>query len=209
MSRLRSVVSWLEATRVEVRYPGVWLADGVWATHGHYLNNYLRPVSSWGLHRRTELQPATPAGFEYIPKRPAAPHLRDGLPPERWLDRRIPSRLAPVTARMLGNQMLRHAMPALALATQALGVEADWVIFGHVHRRGPRQGDDLQLWSGPGGSPRIVNTGSWRYEPVVVHDAGPSGGYWPGGAVVLDEEGQPRSVGLLDGLTEAELLSRD
>jgi UDP-2,3-diacylglucosamine pyrophosphatase LpxH len=206
---LERVVSWLEPTQVEVHYPGLWLADGVWATHGHYLNNYLHPVSSWGLHARTRLRPATPAAFESIAKHPAAPHMRDGLPPERWLDRHIPSRLAPVTSRILGNQMQRHALPALALATQALGVEADWVIFGHVHRRGPREGDDPQRWSVSGGSPRIVNTGSWRYEPVVVHGAGPDGGYWPGGAVVIDEKGVPQSVGLLDGLTEEELLSRD
>jgi hypothetical protein len=203
------VVSWLQPTQVEVHYPGLWLADGVWATHGHYLNNYLRPISSWGLHPRTRLQPATPAAFEYIPKHPAAPHLRDGLPPERWLDRHIPSRLAPLTARMLGNQMQRHALPAFVLTTQALGVEADWAIFGHVHRRGPRDGDNRELWSAPRGSPRIVNTGCWRYEPVVVHGGGPDGGYWPGGAVTLGEDGVPRSVGLLDGLTEAELVSRD
>ncbi len=30
---LARVVSWLEATQVEVHYPGVWLGEGVWATH--------------------------------------------------------------------------------------------------------------------------------------------------------------------------------
>ena len=30
-----------------------------WATHGHYLNHYLRPVSSYGLHPPTGIQPAT------------------------------------------------------------------------------------------------------------------------------------------------------
>jgi UDP-2,3-diacylglucosamine pyrophosphatase LpxH len=205
---LAQVVSWLEATQVEVHYPAAWLADGVWATHGHYLNNYMRPASSWGVHARRPLRPATPAALEYIPKR-STPHLRDGMPPERWLDRHIPSRLAPVTARLLGNQMQRHALPALARAAQALGVEADWVIFGHVHRRGPRAGDDVELWTAPGGAPRLANTGNWRYEPVVVRGAGPEGGYWPGGAVTLDADGVPRSVGLLDALSESELLDRD
>jgi len=204
---LARVASWLTATRLEVHYPGLWLADGVWATHGHYLNNYLRPVSSWGLHPRRRAQPATPGAFEYIPRHPAAPHLRDGLPPERWLDRHIPSRLAPLTAAALGNQMERHALPALALAARALGVEAEWLIFGHVHRRGPRDGDDPGLWSGPGGRPRLVNTGSWRYEPVVVRGIGPKGGYWPGGGVTLGEDGFPRSRGLLDELNEEELLA--
>lgn len=205
---LSHVVSWLDATQVEVHYPGMWLADRVWATHGHYLNHYLRPVSSWGLHRRTHLRPETPAAFEYIAKHPAAPHFRDGLPPERWLDRHVPTRLAPVTARTLGRQMERHALPAFVRVAQALDVDADWMIFGHVHRRGPRAGDDPQLWSGPDGRPQLLNTGSWRYEPVVVRGVGPTGEYWPGGAVSVDEQGVPRSIGLLDGLTEAELLNR-
>lgn len=205
---LARVVSWLGATRVEVHYPGLWLGGGVWATHGHYLNHYLRPVSSWGLHRSVPLQPATPAEFEYIPKRePPAAHMRDGLPPERWLDRRLPTRLAPLTAHLLGRQMERHALPAMARAALALGVQAEWVIFGHVHRRGPRDGDAPELWAGPAGLPRMLNTGSWRYEPVVARGLGPSGDYWPGGAISIGEDGAPRSVGLLDHLDEGELLA--
>jgi hypothetical protein len=83
------------------------------------------------------------------------------------------------------------------------------LIFGHVHRRGPRDGDDPGLWSGPGGRPQLVNTGSWRYEPVVVHGIGPAGGYWPGGGVALGDDGVPRSYGLLNELSEAELLATD
>ena len=206
---LERVVSWLEATRVEVHYPGVWLADTVWATHGHYLNHYLRPISSWGLHPPRRLQPAPPAEFEYIPKREMAAHMRGGLPPERWLDRRIPPALAPLTAHLLGRQMERHALPAMARTAQALGVDAEFVVFGHVHRRGPRAEDDPALWSGPDGSPRLVNSGSWRHEPVVAHRLGPAGRYWPGGGVSLGDDGVPRSVGLLDGLDERELLAAE
>ena len=32
-----------------VRYPGVWLADRIWATHGHYLDRHLIPESAFGL----------------------------------------------------------------------------------------------------------------------------------------------------------------
>jgi hypothetical protein len=53
-----------------------------------------------------------------------------------------------------------------------------------------------------------VNTGSWRYEPVVARGQTASSGYWPGGAVTIGDDGVPHSIGLLDGLTEAELLSR-
>jgi hypothetical protein len=33
---LAAVTGWLGAERTEVRYPGVWLREDVWATHGHY-----------------------------------------------------------------------------------------------------------------------------------------------------------------------------
>ena len=106
---LTEVVSWLADTRVEVRYPGLWLADGVWAAHGHQLNHYMRPVSSWGLHTRRSERPETPAAFEYIPSRDEVEHMRDGLPPERAVDNLIPKRLAPLTAYALDRQMQRHA----------------------------------------------------------------------------------------------------
>jgi UDP-2,3-diacylglucosamine pyrophosphatase LpxH len=205
---LTQVVSWLEATTVEIRYPGVWLGDGIWATHGHYLNQFLRPMSSWGLHARTRVGPQTPAEFESLYKESARPPMLEGLPPERWLDRHVPPRLAPLTARLLGHQMLSHAIPAFAKSTRALGVEAEWIIFGHVHRRGPRERDHLDRWRDEVSGARLVNTGSWRYEPVVARGQTASSGYWPGGAVAIGDDGVPRSVGLLDGLTEAELLSR-
>ncbi len=201
---LAELVSWLAATRVEVHYPGLWLGDEVWATHGHYLNHFMRPVSSWGLHSRSRPQLTTAAAFEYIIS-PPAPHMRDGLPPERWLDRHIPTLLAPLTSRALSHQMQRHALPALARCASALGVDARFLVFGHVHRPGPRDGDDLRLWSGSGGAPQVLNTGSWRYEPVVARGMGAAGQYWPGGAVTLGDDGIPRSARLLDDLTEADM----
>ena len=32
---LQRVADWLAPAHVEVRYPGVWLGEGIWATHGH------------------------------------------------------------------------------------------------------------------------------------------------------------------------------
>ena len=204
---LEQVVSWFEATRIEVHYPGVWLGEGIWATHGHYLNHYLRPVSSYGLHPPTGVAPATPAESEYVSDDPAdEPHLRDGMLPERWLDRHWPTRLAPLSAFLLDRQMQRHALPAMLGVVRALGVEARWVIFGHVHRRGPRGRDDQGRWSGEDGRPLLLNTGSWRYEPVVVRRLDGAASYWPGGAVSIGEDGVPRSIGLLDDLSEKQLV---
>lgn len=205
---LAEFASWFEATQVEVHYPGLWLAEGVWATHGHYLNHYLRPVSSYGLRPPIGIQPATPAESEYIAGgRVAPPHLRDGMLPERWLDRHLPGRMAPMSSWLLDRQMQRHALPAMFGVVEALGVAAEHVVFGHVHRRGPRAGDDLERWTGPGGRPRLLNAGNWRYEPVVVRGLDGAAPYWPGGAVSIDEDGEPHSVGLLDELSERELVA--
>ena len=205
---LQRIVSWLAPAQVQVHYPAVWLANGVWATHGHYLNHYLRPVSSVGLHSARVAAPTSAAHCEHVAAEPAAVvHLRDGMLPERWLDRHLPGRLAPLSSFLLDRQMQRHALPAMLSVASALGVNADWVIFGHAHRRGPRPGDDQRRWEGPGGRPHLLNTGSWRYEPVVVRRLDRRAPYWPGGAVSISDDGTPRSVGLLDGLSERDLVA--
>jgi 3',5'-cyclic AMP phosphodiesterase CpdA len=48
---LARVTSWLAPASVQVRYPGVWLSDRVWATHGHYLDRHLLPTSAFGVAR--------------------------------------------------------------------------------------------------------------------------------------------------------------
>ena len=222
------LTSWLEPARVRVSYPGVWLADRVWATHGHYLDRHLRPEAAYGVARglldRLPRDGATPADYEGGPSatrvealltrwlpRPLA-ELMDELAellraatmpgsPRRVLGRR----LAPFAQRALGAQMRRASIPALARVVHRLGVDADWVVFGHVHRCGPLAGDVLRQWSGPRGVPRIANTGSWVYEPVLLHRVAPPHPYWPGGAIRLAEGGEPEAVGLLDHLDGAAL----
>ena len=227
---LGAVSSWLGPARVEARYPGVWLDDAVWATHGHYLDRHLLPESAYGVARgllgRLPADGADPVSYE----RAGGPSITrlEGLL-ARWLPRplaalvddlaevlraatmpAIPSRLlsrriAPLTARVLGTQMRRASIPALARVVHRLGVEADWVVFGHVHRCGPLPADDPLEWRGPEGRPRIANTGSWVYEPLLVHRASPPHPYWPGGAVLLDRGRAPRPVGLLDHLDASAL----
>jgi hypothetical protein len=123
---------------------------------------------------------------------------------------RVPRRLlspalAPLTSMLLGLQMRRASIPALARVVHRLGIDAEWVVFGHVHRLGPLPEDQPARWRGPGGAPKVVNSGSWCYEPRLVHRAAASHPYWPGGAVVLDGGGEPRAVGLLEGLAPAAL----
>jgi predicted phosphodiesterase len=220
--------SWLRPAAVKVHYPGVWLAEGVWATHGHYLDRHLLPETAYGIARgllgQVPRDGATPDEYEraggpsltrlealltrWLPRPLAA--LVDDLAeflraatmpgvPRRLLSRRI----APLYATLHGAQMRRASIPALARVVHRLQIDADWVIFGHVHRRGPLAGDDPQRWRGPGGRPRIANSGCWVYEPLLVHRAVPPHPCWPGGAILLEDGREPQAVALLDHLDTA------
>ena len=135
---LEQVVSWLAPARVRAHYPGVWLTDRVWATHGHYLDRHLLPEVAYGFARgalgRLPRDGATPADYE----RAGGPSLtRVEALMTRWLPRplaeviddvaealraftmpAIPRRLlahrvAPLNAMLLGMQMRRASIPAL------------------------------------------------------------------------------------------------
>jgi hypothetical protein len=227
---LARVTSWLGPAEVQVRYPGVWLSDRVWATHGHYLDRHLLPEAAFGIARgmlgRLPRDGARPADYERAGG-PSLTRLEALL--TRWLPRplaglvddlaellrattmpRAPRRLltrrmSPFTVTVLGAQVRRASIPALGRVVHRLGVDADCVVFGHVHRSGPLPGDDAESWLGPGRRPRLVNTGSWVYEPLLLHHASPPHPYWPGGAVVLEDGGDPRPVGLLDHLDASAL----
>jgi UDP-2,3-diacylglucosamine pyrophosphatase LpxH len=219
---LRRILSWLAPASVRVNYPGVWLTDRVWATHGHYLDRHLVPQSAFGLLRgrpaRRPDRPARPIEYE-------RGRHRGGRSGHSLLDRalsrpvatlleslaellraatlpRVPRllmdvRMAPLTAKLIDTQMRHASIPAMARVVQRLRIDADYVVFGHVHRRGPIAGQ--RWWRGDGG-PRFLNTGSWLYEPLLVDRATPPHPYWPGGAVLVEPGHEPRAVGLLDGL---------
>ena len=226
---LARVVGLLAPARVRVRYPGVRLTDRVWATHGHYLDRHLLPTSAYGVTRgllgRVPRDGTTPAEYERARSdsrarvesvvgrtpRPVVTAWDDLAELARastmpTLRRRVlRRRLAPVTSVLLGLQMRRASLPALGRVVHRLGVDADHVVFGHVHRAGPLPDDDPRRWRGPGGTPLLHNTGSWTYEALLLHRATPPHPYWPGGAVVIGDDGVPRAVGLLDHLGVADL----
>ncbi|MFZ0088419.1 MAG: metallophosphoesterase [Solirubrobacteraceae bacterium] len=223
---LDRLLAWLAPARTRVSYPGVWLGERVWATHGHYIDRHLVPESSFGILRRRVrgVVPAVVAPIEYERGRRPRRRSRDSLmtralarPAGTLLESvaelarsatmpRVPrlmmnSGLAPVTARLIDAQMRHQSLPAMAYVVRRLGVDADWVLFGHVHRRGPIGGPD---WV-QNESMRFVNTGSWVYDPLLVDRAVAPHPYWPGGAVLLDDGREPRSLGLLDDLGAEQL----
>ena len=57
--------------------------------------------------------------------------------------------------------------------------------------------------------PRLINTGAWLYEPVLVDRATAPHPYWPGGTVLLEDGQPPRSMGLLDDVAAEQLHVAD
>jgi hypothetical protein len=228
---LARLLSWLAPARTRVSYPGVWLGERVWATHGHYLDRHLLPESAFGIPRGRvrSAAPATALPIEYERRRRRGRRagardsfgsrllarpvgtLLEGVAevartatmahvPQLMMD----TGLAPVTAALLDTQMRHAGIPAMAQVVRRLGIDADWVLFGHVHRRGPVGGE---RWPAPQGM-RFLNTGAWVYDPLLVDRATPPHPYWPGGAVLLQDGQPPRSLGLLDELTAEQLRPR-
>jgi predicted phosphodiesterase len=229
---LERVTSWLSDTRVEVRYPGAPLGEGVWATHGHYLDRHLMPESAWGLPRgRLGRGGSDPAGATVWDYERGRRRRHGSRSPEQLLSRfaarplattlellgelvramTVPQlpvllqriRLAPLTAALIDRQMRHASLAAMALVLARLGVGAQTVIFGHVHRLGPLDGEP---W--PDRGVALLNTGSWLYEPLLVDRITPPHPYWPGGAILIESGQAPRALGLLDDLSPAELMPR-
>ncbi len=204
--QLARVAALLAPARVRASYPGLWLSEHVWATHGHYLDPHLLPVGAYGVARpavrRKRYVPASIGDYERAtgPRAGGPGHLL-----RRPLLALLQPPLAPLTAALLDRQMRNQALPALAHVVRRLRLDAGWVLFGHVHRLGPLPGDDPAGWAAPGGSPRFLNTGSWMYEPLLVAGAAPTNPYWPGGAITFEDGGEPSAICLLEGLSAAEL----
>jgi UDP-2,3-diacylglucosamine pyrophosphatase LpxH len=222
--QLAAVCRLLGHAPVRVSYPGVWLDDRVWATHGHYLDRHLVPEATFGLLRRDvgAGRPATtPIEYErgrrrrrargsegllaHLRERPLAVVLETLAELTRYgtaLLRRL--HLTGLTTAVIDQQMQRASVPAIVEVARRLGVEADYIVFGHVHRLGPSPG---QRWEPVPGGPQVLNAGCWVYEPLLLDGSAAPHPYWPGGAVLLQDGSAPQAVGLLDGLT-GERLTR-
>ncbi|HEY7151026.1 MAG TPA: metallophosphoesterase [Solirubrobacterales bacterium] len=110
--------------------------------------------------------------------------------------------LGPVRADLSPGAVTRAGLAAIGEVVHRLGIEADHLIFGHTHRRGPMRGE--QGWRLESGT-RLWNTGSWVYAPGLLGRSAAESPYWPGTVVVLEGERQPELRHLLDHLAKAEL----
>ncbi len=80
-----------------------------------------------------------------------------------------------------------------------LGVEADYMIFGHTHHAGPFEHDDPAEWQTPRGA-WLINSGCWVREGGAFLDpaVAATSPYRAGFAVEVDKWGPPRLVNLLE-----------
>ena len=104
--------------------------------------------------------------------------------------------LGPVRADLSAGAIGRAGFDAMAEVVDAIGIEAEHVIFGHTHRRGgPEDRQGTKLW----------NTGSWVHAPGLLGSSASVSPYWPGTICVVGDEGEPELRHLLDDLSRADL----
>jgi hypothetical protein len=232
----------LSPARLRVAYPGVWLREDTYATHGHYCDRHttvpmFERLGAGAMARIVREPAAGPANAEDYeatlapiyawidaiaqrggPQLGASSH---GASAQAWralarsdsrrsLRRRgliaaFPAlvfglsrtRLGPLRADLSGAELRRAALRAFGEVLERLRVDARHVIFGHTHRAGPLERDDGSEWQGPGGS-TLLNTGSWVHESAYLGSRPRVSPYRPGFAAVLDDDGPPRLMNLLD-----------
>ena len=111
--------------------------------------------------------------------------------------------LGPMRADVSAVELRRAALRAFGEVTDRLRVPATHVIFGHTHRAGPLPGDERKEWepepAHPPANHRLLNTGSWVYEPGYLGDSPGDSPYRPGFAAIVGDDGPPELVNLLDG----------
>jgi hypothetical protein len=101
-------------------------------------------------------------------------------------------------------ELRRAGLRAMGEVTARLGLGDAHVIFGHTHRAGPLPGDVEEEWHVAGGA-RLLNTGCWTYDSYFLTGTPGESPYWPGGCVLVEDDGPPRLRRLLDQCSAAAL----
>jgi predicted phosphodiesterase len=115
--------------------------------------------------------------------------------------------LGSFNADISGHELRRAGLRAMGEVAARLELGDAHVIFGHTHRAGPLPGDAGAEWRGPAGA-RLINAGCWTYDAYFLTDTPGESPYWPGGSVLVDDEGPPTPPvlrRLLDDRTVEEL----
>jgi UDP-2,3-diacylglucosamine pyrophosphatase LpxH len=209
---LGRLASQMGDTELELAYPGLWLRPDLYATHGHYLDCHNRVatfeciasalISRLVRPRRDAFR--TPDDYEavlaplyrMIYRSAQSRRARRAVHMAKLLVRRWERRLG------YRGPLRRPGLKAMAQVIDCLGIEADYVVFGHLHCPRPLSThEDLRTPSGT----RLVNTGSWVYEPAYLGPSFERSSYWPGTCTFVSSEGPPEPRHLLEGLTYTDL----
>lgn len=118
-------------------------------------------------------------------------------------------RIAAVGSVWLDRRLERAGLASMHRVAEDLGVlpRAHHVLFGHVHRLGPLTREEaLGPWHPDADGPWLWNSGSWVYEPLLVRSTDADGPYWPGGALLLQDDRTPQVLQLLRDVPLKDLL---
>ncbi len=110
--------------------------------------------------------------------------------------------LGPVRADLSPNAITRASVDAMSEVVERLEIDAEWVIFGHTHRRGPLPKEGP--WVTANGA-TLLNTGSWVHSPSLLRSSSKGSAYWPGTVCLIEDDGDPELVHLLDEWTRGDL----
>ncbi len=249
---------WVSPARLEVRYPGLWVREDVYAMHGHYVDSHVTlptierlSVATFDrLSGRPTGARARPLDYEQVhaPIYDLIFSLAQGGRSmggdEEGKSRAMKiwetlggasGRARTLQGRVLGSAVIPAALRGMELAglgrfsrdfsvaeigragvvgmhtvIESLGVEADHVVFGHIHRRGATTADasdaDAPEWRRNGVT--LHNTGNWVYTDGLLGRAGPRSPFWPGTAVLVPESGPPELIELLADMDREVLAGR-
>jgi predicted phosphodiesterase len=186
---LMPVVRALGHTPVELAYPGLWLRDDVYATHGHYLDCHseaptfecrvralverIRSIPHDGYRSPAEYEAALTPLYRLIDWSVQRSGVRAAAHQGRKLIRRWERPRAERGARA------RLGRPAMEQVVSNLGIDARHVLFGHLHSPG--------RWE-TGTGAELINTGSWVDDVTSVS---------PGTCAFVSDQGPPRLKSLL------------
>ena len=104
--------------------------------------------------------------------------------------------LGPIDRDLSGQALRKGGLGGMREVLRRLDVTAPWVLWGHSHRSGPWLRDDLAEWTTAAGT-RLLNTGSWCYQPHFLTAVPNQSPYWPGTAIRLGDSGPPELIRLL------------
>ncbi len=114
--------------------------------------------------------------------------------------------IGPLRPHVSMSELRRAGLGAMGEVAARLGLGDAYVVFGHTHRPGPLPGDAPDEWRGRGGA-RLVNTGSWTYSSVFLTPTPGESPYWPGSCVIVEDDGAPRVMRLLQDRAHVQISS--